>query len=64
MIMADQLRADWISCTGANFIHTLNIDALAVQGVCFTANVLPNTARKDKYCEGLFASDKTSLRRL
>jgi len=34
-IMADQLRWDYLSCYGANHIHTPNIDRLAERGVRF-----------------------------
>lgn len=34
-IMADQLRADFLGCYGAEFIDTPNIDALAREGVRF-----------------------------
>ncbi|MDT0512747.1 MULTISPECIES: alkaline phosphatase family protein [unclassified Halomonas] len=35
-IMADQLRADYLSCNGHPHIHTPHIDALAARGVNFT----------------------------
>ena len=35
-IMADQLRADYLGCTGHPTIRTPHIDALAARGVCFT----------------------------
>lgn len=35
-LMPDQLRPDFLSCYGANFIHTPNIDRLAETGVRFT----------------------------
>jgi arylsulfatase len=35
-IIADQLRADFLGCYGANFVKTPNIDALAAQGVRYT----------------------------
>jgi arylsulfatase A-like enzyme len=35
--MCDQLRADYLSCTGHPHIDTPNIDALARQGVVFTS---------------------------
>jgi arylsulfatase A-like enzyme len=34
-LMPDQLRADYLSCYGAPFIHTPNIDRLAQDGVIF-----------------------------
>jgi len=34
-IMADQLRWDYLSCFGAEHIHTPNLDALAAKGVRF-----------------------------
>ena len=35
-LMPDQLRPDFLSCYGANFIQTPNIDRLAAHGVRFT----------------------------
>ncbi len=35
-IMADQLRADYLSCYGHKSLHTPNLDLLASQGVKFT----------------------------
>ncbi len=35
-IMCDQLRWDYLSCTGHKTLHTPNIDALAKRGVLFT----------------------------
>jgi arylsulfatase A-like enzyme len=35
-IMCDQLRADYLSCTGHPTLHTPHIDALAARGVNFT----------------------------
>lgn len=35
-IMADQFRADFLSCAGADFIMTPNIDRIAQRGVRFT----------------------------
>ncbi len=35
-IMADQLRADYLSCYGHPSLHTPNIDALAARGVRFS----------------------------
>ena len=35
MIMADQFRADWMSCAGTDFVDTPNIDAIAKRGVRF-----------------------------
>ena len=32
-IMPDQLRADFLSCYGATFIHTPHIDSIAEGGV-------------------------------
>ena len=34
-VMADQLRADYLSCTGHPTLTTPNIDALAARGVRF-----------------------------
>ena len=31
-IMPDQLRADFLSCYGATFIHTPHIDSIADEG--------------------------------
>lgn len=36
LIMADQLRADFLGCYGAGFVRTPHIDSLAAQGVCYT----------------------------
>lgn len=36
MIMADQLRADWMGCAGADWVKTPNLDALLARGVLFT----------------------------
>lgn len=35
LIMSDQHRADWLSCAGANWVKTPNIDNLAERGVRF-----------------------------
>lgn len=35
MIMVDQFRADWLSCAGADFLPTPNIDRIAAQGIRF-----------------------------
>ena len=35
-IMPDQLRADFLSCYGADFIDTPHIDALGAQGVRYS----------------------------
>ena len=35
MIMADQFRADWFGCAGADFVDTPHIDAIAKRGVRF-----------------------------
>ena len=32
-LMPDQLRSDFLSCYGANFISTPNIDSLAAEGI-------------------------------
>ena len=34
-IMPDQLRHDFLSCYGATFVETPNIDALCNQGICY-----------------------------
>ena len=34
-IMPNQLRHDFLSCYGPNFIETPNIDALGQQGTCY-----------------------------
>lgn len=36
MIMADQFRADWMSCVGNGFVETPNLNAIAETGVRFT----------------------------
>ena len=36
-MMPDQLRHDFLSCYGADFIDTPHIDALCEQGVRFTS---------------------------
>ncbi|WP_259618502.1 sulfatase family protein [Paenibacillus doosanensis] len=35
MIMVDQFRADWLSCAGASFLETPNIDRIAANGIRF-----------------------------
>lgn len=37
LIMADQMRADCLGCTGAGAAHTPNLDALARQGILFSS---------------------------
>ncbi|MBD3292963.1 MAG: sulfatase-like hydrolase/transferase [Armatimonadia bacterium] len=39
MVMADQHRADWMGCAGAEWVHTPNLDALAERGTRFTRAV-------------------------
>ncbi len=41
-ILADELRADALSCMGGRFIHTPNMDRLAREGVRFTTAVTPS----------------------
>jgi hypothetical protein len=41
-LMPDQLRADLLSCYGAGFIHTPNIDRLADQGVIYERAYSPH----------------------
>lgn len=36
LIVSDQHRADWMSCSGSRAVHTPNLDALAAGGVRFT----------------------------
>lgn len=36
LVMADQLRWDWLGCEGTPGVHTPNLDALASRGVRFT----------------------------
>lgn len=42
LLMADQLRADFLSCYGASFIHTPHIDSLANEGVRYRRAVAPS----------------------
>jgi len=35
LVMSDQHRADWLGCSGANWVRTPNIDELARRGVYF-----------------------------
>lgn len=42
-IMCDQLRADYLSCTGHPHLHTPNIDALAARGVRFSQTYVQST---------------------
>jgi arylsulfatase len=41
-IMPDQLRADFLSCYGADFIETPNIDSLCEQGVRYANAIAPS----------------------
>ncbi|HAA77338.1 TPA: hypothetical protein DCE37_19675 [Candidatus Latescibacteria bacterium] len=41
-IMPDQLRADFLSCYGANFIDTPHIDSLCEQGVRYAKAIAPS----------------------
>lgn len=41
-LMPDQLRADFLSCYGADFIHTPHIDSLAERGVCYADACSPS----------------------
>jgi arylsulfatase A-like enzyme len=41
-VMPDQLRADFLSCYGAEFIHTPNIDSLAESGVTYDRAYSPH----------------------
>jgi arylsulfatase A-like enzyme len=41
-IMPDQLRADFLSCYGAEFIHTPHIDGLAENGVIYSRAYSPH----------------------
>jgi len=41
-IMPDQLRADFLSCYGADFIETPNIDSLAEKGVRYSNTCTPS----------------------
>ena len=41
-MMPNQLRHDFLSCYGANFTETPNIDALGQQGICYN-QATPNT---------------------
>ncbi|MBD2844029.1 sulfatase-like hydrolase/transferase [Paenibacillus sp. IB182496] len=42
LIMCDQLRADFLSCYGASFIQTPNIDALCSHGARYTRAISPS----------------------
>jgi len=42
LITADQLRGDALHCTGADFLHTPNLDRLAADGVNFIRGMTPN----------------------
>ena len=39
-IMPDQLRADFLSCYGATFIHTPHIDSIAEEGCATSVPIL------------------------
>ena len=39
LIMADQFRADWMSCAGTDYVKTPNIDRIAKRGVRFNNTV-------------------------
>lgn len=39
MIMADQLRMDWLGCAGNSDVETPNIDSIAKRGIHFTKTV-------------------------
>jgi len=36
LVMADQFRADWMSCAGTDYVETPNIDRIAKRGVIFS----------------------------
>lgn len=40
-LLCDQLRADFLGCYGADFLHTPALDALAAQGIRWTAAISP-----------------------
>ncbi|HDS73928.1 MAG TPA: hypothetical protein ENN56_00155 [Firmicutes bacterium] len=42
MIMADQLRHDWLGCAGADHVSTPNINGIAERGVRFTQCTTPS----------------------
>lgn len=42
LITADQLRGDLLHCTGADFMHTPNLDRLAAEGINFLNAMTPN----------------------
>lgn len=42
VLMPDQLRADWIGCSGADHVRTPHIDALAAQGALFRRCYTPS----------------------
>ncbi len=42
MIMADQLRHDWLGCAGADHVSTPNLDGIAERGVRFTQCSTPS----------------------
>ncbi len=44
LILADQLRADFCGCYGADFLKTPNIDALANEGVLYCDAITPSPA--------------------
>jgi arylsulfatase len=41
-ILADQLRADFLSCYGADYIETPNIDSIAANGILYKRAVSPS----------------------
>jgi len=44
-LMPDQLRHDFLSCYGADFIETPHIDSIGEQGMRATASIAGSSAR-------------------
>lgn len=64
-IVADQFRADHLSCLGHPAIHTPHLDRLAAEGVCFTnhwANASPCGPSRACLLTGTYMSQHRSVR--
>ena len=54
-LMPDQLRADFLSCYGAEFIDTPNIDRLAAEGVHLTRHYVHKMCTPSNWWEKVHA---------